>query len=53
MKNQFTCNNKRCIASSKVCNNEDDCGDQSDETHPCLGIQNISVIGKSIKLTLY
>jgi len=28
---QFTCENKRCISQSWRCDNEDDCGDRSDE----------------------
>ena len=28
---QFTCDNKNCIDTNQVCNNNDDCGDSSDE----------------------
>lgn len=30
---QFTCANSRCISLHLVCNNEDECGDNSDERH--------------------
>ena len=28
---QFTCTNGRCISNYRMCDTEDDCGDQSDE----------------------
>ena len=28
---KFTCNNKNCIELSLTCNNNEDCGDNSDE----------------------
>ena len=35
--NQFTCSNKRCIAANKICDGNDDCGDDSDEVLHCGG----------------
>ena len=34
---QFTCKNKRCVANSKKCDGNNDCGDFSDEIYPCSG----------------
>ena len=36
-RNNFRCKNKRCIQSSRVCNGEDDCLDNSDEEEGCQG----------------
>lgn len=33
---QFTCNNKRCIPYVWHCDNDDDCGDLSDEPADCV-----------------
>ena len=32
---QFSCDNGRCVPSSYVCDYENDCGDNSDETQDC------------------
>ena len=35
-RNQFTCNNSRCIDAGLICNGRDDCLDNSDEYDcPC------------------
>ncbi len=31
LKNQYLCNNKKCIPSKLKCNGNNDCGDNSDE----------------------
>ena len=36
-RNQFTCQNNRCVAESKTCDGINDCGDYSDETTLCKG----------------
>lgn len=33
MPTEFKCNNQRCIPRLWLCDNEDDCGDFSDEKH--------------------
>ena len=38
LKNQFTGTNKRGTSYSNTCNGANDCGDNSDEIHPCSGI---------------
>ena len=38
--NQFGCKDKRCIANSKTCDGNNDCGDFSDEIYPCSGMNN-------------
>ena len=30
-RNEFTCNNGKCISETQKCNQKDDCGDGSDE----------------------
>ena len=32
--NQFSCENKKCVPITSVCNEVDDCGDNSDEYCP-------------------
>ena len=34
---EFTCSNNRCVDSSLMCNDIDDCGDNSDEGATCNG----------------
>ena len=35
---QFQCRNGKCIGQSRICNNYNDCGDESDESHSlCRG----------------
>ena len=36
-KEQFTCQNKKCIEQYFLCDGNDNCGDGSDETDGCLG----------------
>ena len=39
VKNQFLCDNKKCIPEQWKCNGNNDCGDSSDElTRVCEGI---------------
>ena len=55
LEHQFTCANKICTAKSRTCNGADDCGDNSDEILPCLGITyKISkyLISKPNKITI-
>jgi hypothetical protein len=33
----FTCTNQRCVNGDSLCDKEDDCGDNSDETEGCKG----------------
>ena len=41
-KNQFLCNNKKCIPESWKCNGNNDCGDSSDELDSlCRGLKNL------------
>jgi hypothetical protein len=38
--NQFRCKDNSCIANSKTCDGNNDCGDFSDEIYPCSGMNN-------------
>ena len=53
LQNQFTCNNKQCIATSKTCDGVNDCGDYSDEILPCSGITYYILIRIDILSTYY
>ena len=33
----FTCTNRKCISADLLCDGEDHCGDNSDETYGCIG----------------
>ena len=35
--NHFTCKNQKCVTGGYLCNGQDDCGDNSDETVGCTG----------------
>ena len=37
----FQCKNKRCVPHSKICNANNDCGDNSDEIDGCTGINYV------------
>ena len=46
---QFRCRNGKCINKNRLCNNYNDCGDQSDEHHSvCRG----NVVGIEIRNTV-
>ena len=36
-KDNFVCKNKKCIELFKLCDDNDDCGDNSDESEHCEG----------------
>ena len=40
----FQCKNKRCVPHSKICNANNDCGDNSDEIDGCTGMMQINVL---------
>ena len=35
--NRFECTNQRCVTGDSLCDGQDDCGDNSDETVGCKG----------------
>ena len=39
----FKCNNKECINASLVCDDKNDCGDNSDETIGCFGMVVLNI----------
>ena len=43
LNNQYTCSNKNCIPSVKICNGFDDCGDNSDEIEACYRMNILQV----------
>ena len=36
---RFTCRNGNCVDISRKCDNNDDCGDNSDEKDGCIGMK--------------
>lgn len=47
---QHRCENSRCVDMSVLCDGDDDCGDNSDETNCQFGYQN-SIFNKHINTT--
>ena len=40
--NEFMCDNGFCILNHQICDNEDNCGDQSDENVPeCIAFRKL------------
>ena len=44
--NHFTCLNLKCVTGDSMCDGDDDCGDNSDETIGCQGKVNKLMHGK-------
>ena len=38
--NHFSCINQKCVSGDSLCNGNNDCGDNSDETIGCKGKYN-------------
>ena len=43
---EFLCANEQCVPLTWTCDGEDDCGDNSDETTTCTGMEQIDVLKK-------